>query len=1428
MNLQSTIGFVLQVSGASQAGADIDGVDRRLGRLEDTAGGAASGADRLADTLGRIGTAASLTAVIGVSAAAGKALFEASASAERLRVQLNFASGGEASREMAYVSELANKLGLDLNSTAKAYASFAAASRGTAIEGVVARDVFTAVSKAAAVMGLSTEEASGALLALQQMVSKGKVSAEELTGQLGERLPGAAQIAARAMGLTTSELFKLMESGQLMADDFLPKFARQLEQELGGAAEEAANRLDASATRMGTAWGKFKTTVGDSGVSRAIASGMNALASDLNATSEAMQRAQQRGAGFWGQLNSGLGMLIGRAIGLQHLNRDFMTLEGAVADATATIRKFDEQEARNGRLSISALSARAEAVRDLARANAQLAASGQGTGAAGGGRGFVNPPTVAQMGERDRVLQDRRDALLADAAGVPDAYAKKMREAIELNQAGVLTGKAYTDFLKTQQEALLKATGAAKEFSDAQRAAQQEATKQAQLAAESAGLAGGFAEDWARLTKVFTDRRGVVDVEALTAAQARLLAQQPAVREATKQKADADKDAAQHARELARLEEKQFEDRAKNLATLEQQLRAQQQRNELIGLEGEALAEAKYRQDLATIALLEEQAALQELATGGAYDARLAYLNEEIRLKKAIAEAERSGGIKQAAADGARTMAEEYKRSAEQIGQSLADAIFQGGKSAGQLLKDYFRTLVLQPAFKAIFTGGSGVAGMSSALAGTGGGGGAAGGFDLVSTLANAATVLKTGVTNLGTLLSTGPGGLMSHVGTYISQFGGSVGSSTIAQFGTGMAQGSMTASGAGGAMGAGSMANAAGAYVMAAMIGRAVGQAISGGYSAFGGSGNTAVNAGAVIGSVLGGPIGGAIGAAIGGVVNRAFGRKLTDSGIEGNFSGDGFEGNQFEFLKGGWFRSDKTRRTEIDPEIDAYFDQTITSLRAQTRAYAEALGLPAMSVDQYTKAIRLSTRGLSEAQVQEKIAELFVGIGNELASGVLATGQSFARLGETASQTLERLGSSLSAVNDGFSKLGQALLPQSLAGADIASRLADVFGGLDSMASGMGRYFDAIYSDAEKFDSAQRQLQRAFDALGEAVPQTSAGYRALVEAQDLATASGRDLYASLVQLAPAWAEVQAAAQRQQAAAQEQQAALVEQVADARDKLIDSYRDEATRLRDAVTAWRDFGRGVSDFRRSLLTGSLSPLTPAQQYEQARRDFAQTNALAQAGDATAQGQLQAMAEALLQQSRNFNGSSAQYMADFESVREALADTAVRAQATADVQQLQLNAVNAQLSVLGSIDASATTVAKAMTDLRAAVSAALAGGASAGQLGPLPSFAAGANYLPRDMVAQLHAGERIIPAADNRALLDALRDPARNNDALLTELRALRQSNEALRAEVERMRAENTAGHAANVAATESSAATVAGGITRAARETALAERSKPR
>lgn len=189
----------------------------------------------------------------------------ATAAAEGLRNQMNFASGSieQGGKDFEFVRERAKYLGLDLQTTAQAFASLEGATRGTSIAGQQTRDIFEGVAEASTVMHLTTEQSSGALLALQQMMSKGKVSAEELNGQLGERIPGALGIASRAMNMTTADLMAMMQSGKLLSTEFLPKFANQLKKEFAGGVETARQSLQASLNNMSTAWFEFQVTLGE-------------------------------------------------------------------------------------------------------------------------------------------------------------------------------------------------------------------------------------------------------------------------------------------------------------------------------------------------------------------------------------------------------------------------------------------------------------------------------------------------------------------------------------------------------------------------------------------------------------------------------------------------------------------------------------------------------------------------------------------------------------------------------------------------------------------------------------------------------------------------------------------------------------------------------------------------------------------------------------------------------------------------------------------------------------------------------------------------------------------------------------------------------------------------------------------------------------
>lgn len=175
---------------------------------------------------------------------------------------------------LSFVRSESQRLGLDLATAADQFAKLSAASRGTSLEGKATRDIFTSVAQAATVMGLSADQTSGSLLAIQQIISKGTVSAEELRGQLGERLPGAFQIAARAIGVTTAELDKLLRSGSVTAEQLLPALSKELDKTFGSQSEAAAQGLTAQMNRMNTAIFDLKIAIGESGLINFLSSGI--------------------------------------------------------------------------------------------------------------------------------------------------------------------------------------------------------------------------------------------------------------------------------------------------------------------------------------------------------------------------------------------------------------------------------------------------------------------------------------------------------------------------------------------------------------------------------------------------------------------------------------------------------------------------------------------------------------------------------------------------------------------------------------------------------------------------------------------------------------------------------------------------------------------------------------------------------------------------------------------------------------------------------------------------------------------------------------------------------------------------------------------------------------------------------------------------
>lgn len=131
-----------------------------------------------------------------------------------------------------YLLDLAKKYGLEINALTGNYAKFTAAASISGMSMQEQRKIFESLSRATAAFGMSAEDSNGVFLALSQMMSKGKISSEELRLQMGERLPIALQAMAKAAGTSVAGLDKLLKEGKLLSADVLPRFADALNEML--------------------------------------------------------------------------------------------------------------------------------------------------------------------------------------------------------------------------------------------------------------------------------------------------------------------------------------------------------------------------------------------------------------------------------------------------------------------------------------------------------------------------------------------------------------------------------------------------------------------------------------------------------------------------------------------------------------------------------------------------------------------------------------------------------------------------------------------------------------------------------------------------------------------------------------------------------------------------------------------------------------------------------------------------------------------------------------------------------------------------------------------------------------------------------------------------------------------------------------------
>lgn len=453
---------------------------------------------------------------------------------------------------------------------------------------------------------------------------------------------------------------------------------------------------------------------------------------------------------------------------------------------------------------------------------------------------------------------------------------------------------------------------------------------------------------------------------------------------------------------------------------------------------------------------------------------------------------------------------------------------------------------------------------------------------------------------------------------------------------------------------------------------------ALSGGL----GSSMAGISSGLSMGGIAG--ITGAIGAAIpiiAGVAavvsigKKLFGRKLKDTGIEATFSmAEGLAASTYKFYKGGLFRSNKTRRSALDESLVGPLERSMTAIGDSVLDMAKQLGVADASLSGLEFKFKFSTKGLSDEEIKQKLQEQFDKFGDAAAEMAVEGLSEFLNQGEAAYEGLKRLASALTTANASLDMIGKTLFEVSLAGADMASQLADAFGGADGMASAMRSYFEKFYTEAEQRAWLERSTADALHKVNLTLPKTRNEYRAMVQGLDLTTKAGREAFAVLIGLSEAMDTLlPAVANLSQALVDAANSVLTNA-----DQQIDYAKSMASDLRSAAKDWFSASRSLREQIRSMYQSDSSGASEADKLQASAAAYRKAMESAKAGDLESAKALGGLAQTYIENIRATSKSQQEFARREAMIRSELglvAGIAELAGASNDVQaQLYENMV----------------------------------------------------------------------------------------------------------------------------------------------------------
>lgn len=408
----------------------------------------------------------------------------------------------------------------------------------------------------------------------------------------------------------------------------------------------------------------------------------------------------------------------------------------------------------------------------------------------------------------------------------------------------------------------------------------------------------------------------------------------------------------------------------------------------------------------------------------------------------------------------------------------------------------------------------------------------------------------------------------------------------------------------------------------------------------------------------------------------------------------------------------------------------------------------------------VKFSTQGMSLEEIETALQSYFGSVADQIAG--LATQQmpvlnDLRRAGEGMFETLTRVVKTFSTVNIGLSSIGMAGFAQGNAGLAGAAGLSDLFGDLDAYQDAISKFSDKFLTEAERMAPIINAVRAEMERLGHSGVTTTDQFKALVLGLDVNTIAGREMFAQLMAVAPAFAkvidhmgaldgtlaetadiakkrrsmeiqimELQGRTAAALAAKRAQELDALENVLRPMQLYIYALQDEAAAKTALKAAWdresrdittlrdkfADLGKTLRDYRATLG----SEANPANAYQKAAAEFASAASAAQLGDADAMQKLSQLGQGFLSQSMNNATSQLDYLRDLARVTQAVEGAIGAADEATDYQQAQLDALQQLVARHIDLNDNVLSVRDAIIALEAAQQNMVAIGAD---VGPIP-------------------------------------------------------------------------------------------------------------